>query len=290
MPEVSMEKTDQKLTMRTVVKALQEFEDWEEFLEDDESDIDQIIASLRGVVKFSHRIYDRDTGVTKGHSKIGGTPDLPDTVQWPQYDKTSLSFLAQINLADISTDTEAVLPRNGILYFFIPTARNIDWDHSWKLMRQSKVLYHEGSIDSCSIVSTPLSLEQDGIFEEQLIYFSNNTDFDFPMEVNELHQDIWEVLSLVFLDILGEQGNTSDTVDTDQEGTAKSFTQGHILGTPDNLQEYIENEWPQNYRLLFQCNGAYIGWGADMMLYFGISETDLKSGNFNAAKLVIQGS
>ncbi len=54
-----------------------------------------------------------------GASKIGGLPDLPEGLEWPEWKGTSLPFIAQIHLPDITNyDVNMLLPYRGILYFF----------------------------------------------------------------------------------------------------------------------------------------------------------------------------
>lgn len=54
-----------------------------------------------------------------GASKIGGTPDLPLNVAWPEYQGVPLPFYAQIRCTDLApSDSEGSLPHEGVLYFF----------------------------------------------------------------------------------------------------------------------------------------------------------------------------
>src|SRR5947209_1881972 len=54
-----------------------------------------------------------------GASKIGGVPDLPADIAWPQCHGLPQSFLAQIHLADIASyERESLLPHRGLLWFF----------------------------------------------------------------------------------------------------------------------------------------------------------------------------
>lgn len=49
-------------------------------------------------------------------SRIGGTPDLPDGFQCPQWNDAPLAFLAQIDLAEIGQhDVLPDLPKHGLL-------------------------------------------------------------------------------------------------------------------------------------------------------------------------------
>ena len=60
-----------------------------------------------------------DDDIAVGASKFGGQPDLPASVPWPSNDNGALSFVAQINFAEVSKfDTDGLLPKSGMLYLF----------------------------------------------------------------------------------------------------------------------------------------------------------------------------
>ena len=54
-----------------------------------------------------------------GGCRIGGAPDLPRGVEWPRISTTPLSFLLQVDLAEVTfADREQILPNSGMFYFF----------------------------------------------------------------------------------------------------------------------------------------------------------------------------
>jgi hypothetical protein len=53
-----------------------------------------------------------------GASRVGGLPDLPGGVEWPTYLAKKLPFLVQINLSDLPTEKNRLLPRYGWLFAF----------------------------------------------------------------------------------------------------------------------------------------------------------------------------
>lgn len=53
-----------------------------------------------------------------GGSRIGGLPDLPPTVDWPELDGLKIPFIAQIDLAEFLADKKTLLPQSGHLYLF----------------------------------------------------------------------------------------------------------------------------------------------------------------------------
>ncbi len=54
-----------------------------------------------------------------GTSKRGGYPDMPATATWPSWRDIPMTFIAQLNLADVAPhDTDQRLPHEGVLSFF----------------------------------------------------------------------------------------------------------------------------------------------------------------------------
>ncbi|MGR6542533.1 YwqG family protein [Paenibacillus tundrae] len=59
-----------------------------------------------------------------GNSRVGGSPDLPEKMEWPvTQEGVPMTFLAQLNLVDLSpytpNDGRGSLPERGMLYFFV---------------------------------------------------------------------------------------------------------------------------------------------------------------------------
>ena len=77
--------------------------------------------ALIDTVEYSIRLRAFVSGTVKvGATKFGGSPHLPDHINWPKTDKGNhFSFLAQINLSETTLyDTDKLLPKSGMLYFF----------------------------------------------------------------------------------------------------------------------------------------------------------------------------
>ena len=57
--------------------------------------------------------------VLPGTSRLGGLPDLPSGSIWPRWRDKALSFVAQVNMADIKNlDVDNIFPDMGLLSFF----------------------------------------------------------------------------------------------------------------------------------------------------------------------------
>lgn len=74
-----------------------------------------------------------------GNSRIGGMPDLPKNMEWPEtvYNQY-FNFLCQINLNDIA-HLNFNLPKEGILYFFMGEDAGIEEDN--------RIIYYSGDIN-----------------------------------------------------------------------------------------------------------------------------------------------
>ena len=76
--------------------------------------LQQVLPSIR-------LITNGKTSSVIGTTKLGGCPDLSQSIEWPKsnYGNQHLSFLGQINLKEITNyDESEVLPKVGMLYFF----------------------------------------------------------------------------------------------------------------------------------------------------------------------------
>lgn len=78
--------------------------------------------TLAGLIRECLRL-DRDPHApdlaTTGVSRFGGAPDLPPGLDWPAWNGVPLSFVAQINLAELPGFPErGLLPETGLLSFF----------------------------------------------------------------------------------------------------------------------------------------------------------------------------
>lgn len=63
-----------------------------------------------------------------GASRLGGVPDLPPGTEWPTGPDAPLSFVAQINLADVAeVMPSSGLPASGLLAFFYDAVSQSAW-------------------------------------------------------------------------------------------------------------------------------------------------------------------
>src|SRR5436190_3182226 len=80
-------------------------------------DSNEFLARIEKLGRPALRLVKSDHPETR--SKLGGSPNLPDGLEWPSWKGTPLAFLAQIVLSELP---RPILmdswPSDGILYFF----------------------------------------------------------------------------------------------------------------------------------------------------------------------------
>jgi uncharacterized protein YwqG len=86
---------------------------------------DSLVEMARPGVRL---VPDSGMQVHDRSSRLGGSPDLPSSIAWPRKDNAPLSFIAQVNLADVAPyEAEGLLPRDGLLSFFYDALTQDAW-------------------------------------------------------------------------------------------------------------------------------------------------------------------
>jgi len=103
-----------------------------------------------------------------GFSKLGGLPLLPPDAVWPEWQGKPLSFLAQIDLAEINACVPSFLPKGGCLYFFYDQEQST-WGFDPKDAGSWRVLHTTAPRQSLAQRPAPAGLNKDYIYNEKLI-------------------------------------------------------------------------------------------------------------------------
>ena len=228
-------------------------------------------------------------------SRLGGLPDLPPGFAWPEGGRKGqegpLPFLLQINLAEASPyDSEHILPKQGMLYFFydsegLPSGIHPDHFGAWR------VVYYGGHVHELVPTLRP------GV---QPIPDPGHPDY-YPSD--------FEALRLKF----AKSGCLARLADpfcggfcARYSGVRVGYKRKHnprcwdnrLLGRPNPIQGDMEDECQKNapagesdWRLLFQLDSnseAEMTWSDCGMLYFWIREKDLKERNFENVWMRLQ--
>ncbi|WP_106918921.1 YwqG family protein [Bacillus cereus] len=210
--------------------------------------------------------------VAIGSSKMGGVPDLPALFEYPKHKGNPLQFIAQFNLSDLqNVGMNHNLPKTGILYFF--GIENY-FEENVNLTEAGRVLYYDVPVEQ---------LRREN--EIQAKYNQCAITFELTYKLPELFIED-EADSDRFLQLLEEL--IPDNYDNHQ-----------MFGEPFSVQEevlYETGEYmgvdPQQMTLLFQIDSDHkncnMVWGELGMLYFCISNEDLKNQRFENTCCVLQ--
>ena len=264
---------------------------------------DRIMAAIKPAIPISN--VKTQEGVI-GASRFGGMPDIPTDFEWVLREDIPLSFLAQINCADLQGFTSAKnLPSSGMLYFFYDAIEQ-PWGFDPSDRGSSAIIYHpstenlipstlpEGAdidngwlfpayaVQFREILSLP---NYDSQAFEQLSISQNSVDdyVNLIVDVNELmaaNEPIHQML-----------GHSSN-IQGDMQLECQLILHGINYG--DGYSESIAKDLEagaSDWLLLLQLDSdddLGMMWGDMGMLYFWIQESSLQSKRFDEAWTILQ--
>lgn len=230
-----------------------------------------------------------------GASKLGGAPDMPPEFEWPHYNETPLSFLAQINLSEVKPyDLENLLPEAGMLYFFC-TTDEIPWGDAEEWGRW-RVYYYDGDLKRIISTAPPPALPKEGQFPEiplypELIYtlpdWTEELEFvapEFYRQLNESESDAyhnlrWDLIPDPRHWMLGYHAaiQSAANIEAAQEMYGLSYEMAQIRAQELTLLLQIDSD-----------EDADMMWGDVGTLYFWIHKDDLAERRFDKVWLIMQ--
>jgi uncharacterized protein YwqG len=263
------------------------------------SGLPRITDDITALLRYGIRLKTRPVGDAElplGTSKIGGVPDLPPGVDWPEWDDRPLPLIAQIRLADIASyDRSGELPQTGMLSFFF----NEDALDSYPPARGSwRVLYHDDAHMRPGVSSS----------EEQLEYPTCAVEFSTVLTLPPFESLFLERLGLSYAafqrDAPPEQRREADAyihLNTQLDalyGSTSPYHQllGHLYQIQGDLLQECQHDThakgdPTDWRLLLQVDSdddAQMMWGDVGMLYFYIPQQALIARDFSQVHLIMQ--
>lgn len=236
-----------------------------------------------------------------GQTRIGGLPDLPSGIDWPRWDGSPLSFVAQINLEEATRyDLEHILPISGLLYFFYDAQQQVYGSNP--LDRNGfRVIYHPADSGLMALNNAPEGLPANARFKACSVDFS--TEMTLPLEPQLL------VPALKFSD--AEDKAYSAFMSTFPSPADRSTGHNRLLGHPDYIQDDMhtqvyaaanaldphkltetdQQKSMTDWRLLLQLDSddnVGMRWENNGLLYYWIESTALRERHFEKAWVVLQ--
>jgi uncharacterized protein YwqG len=193
---------------------------------------------LRPAVRVSP-VWAEDAGkVQRGVSRLGGVPDVPAGFVWPTKGTTPLTFLGQINLADVTAlDEEGQLPKSGWLCFFygsalqpLPNGADPNERGAWQ------VCYFEGEVGGLQRATTPKAIQKEELPLCTVRFWS---EWNLPSEADEPN---------MFVEDERADGGLYDLCEA-LAGRPKEEGWHHLLG-------YGQGWWPMREHCQLAANGV----------------------------------
>jgi len=258
----------------------------------------QLIDAVEPCVSIQTEPVADDT-IPVGASKFGGQPDVPKDFEWPHWNGKALSFLGQINLANIARySCSTVLAPAGLLSFFYdPEQSTWGFDPedrgSWDVRlapngELQRATFPEGLPDHGRHGSCQLS------FSNSITPPSWQSDIVRALELSEEELDVYidmiEVEDSGGHHILGHPQEVQNEMQLECQLVSNGIYCGSPEGYEDSRVPLLESG-AADWRLLLQLDSddnARWMWGDLGRLYFWITNDSLQSHTFENAWMILQ--
>lgn len=236
-----------------------------------------------------------------GRSRIGGRPDLPPDLPWPEHAGVPLGFLAQVDLAELPKGTP--LPADGNLWFFY-VADQSTWGFDPKDAGSARVFYRPASAAPAA-AEPPPGLPDGGEYPACAVAFEAYDDLpdlepDDPLGGRLSEEELERYLEI--RDYLGSGGGPTShkllghaqPVQNPMELECALVTNGLYCGDQTGYEDPRAAELGQQaerWRLLLQLDtddAAAMMWGDVGRLYFWIRDDDLQARRFDRTWTILQ--
>jgi uncharacterized protein YwqG len=236
----------------------------------------------------------------KTKSNFGGNPILDSTdFPWPMSNGKPLSFLAQLDLAEIASAHKFDwLPSTGSLLFFYDV-EEMPWGFDPKDRGKWKVIYQE---DPKFSIDLPTALAQEFIIPENYLVAQKDMvlpdlEYPEPSQLNFSDEDF---------DAYGEYkdemrdnyhrvgGHPSVIQNNTMELECQLASNGIYVGEPEGYNSQKAKDLTpgaKDWRLLLQVDSdddEGMMWGDLGRLYFWVREQDARKKNFDNVWLILQ--
>lgn len=277
--------------------------------------LENYFQSFQPFFKNTIRLYPQEAdenGIAIGQTKIGGFPDLPPEITWPNESLTNvitetkffffiskreesvsipLSFIAQLNLREISPlDEDNLLPKSGMLYFFYSTE-----DYGWVGDQSDRskfiVLYWDG--DHSVLQRTDLPHNDHDVTPFKAAAVSIRQEISLPPLEHDVYDTMPEKDQDAFFDelspyetinkVLGYSDNIQGEMELDTELITNGLYTAYSADYNSPGAKFLApnaNDW----QLLIQIDSNEqneMSWGDSGRLYFWIKKQDLLQKKFD---------
>lgn len=237
-------------------------------------------------------------------SKMGGLPNLPDSLPWPQWKGKPLAFLCQLDLSDLpSAPGLPEFPRTGRLYFFYDPEQST-WGFDPKDKGSWQVLCVPDDVRDCPPRNVPEQPEKNFIYPEKSVAFALVQVYpdwqDSRVRSLRLSDKRFEEYATLCDSVFAGQpahhlfGYPSPIQDNDMDLECQLVTHGLYCGDASGYKDRRRRELEPgrtDWTLLLQLDtddDTRMMWGDCGRLYFWIRKDDLKAGRCEDCWMILQ--
>lgn len=266
---------------------------------------DEIVEKLSYALRLMSTPADENT-IKTGVSKIGGSPDMPTEIEWPQRDGRPLHFLAQINMGEVALKLRGdEIPNKEWLWFFYDGEQQ-PWGFDPADKNSSCVIYAEAPQEQLVRREAPEAIAEE-TYDACAIAFERIPTIPSPrtlygtIDFSDNELDTYQEFYQKFMDVdanFPEPWHQFMGLPQEIQGRMQIQCQlashGISCGDPSFLdhERYDElSEHADDWQLLLQLSsdeGAGMMWGDCGCLYFWIQQEALEKREFDGTWLILQ--
>jgi uncharacterized protein YwqG len=271
-------------------------------------------AAAANCIRLELTRTQEENGIPIGTSKIGGRPDLPSSLKWPKETKEAvkkkflifeiaaktqtevpLSFIAQINLADVSRlDSGGLLPETGMLYFFYSADQAV-WGFDPKDRSGFEVLYFDGN-SPLKRTEFPEELPHHARYRAASAVPSQALSFPDPDHLPFLKDDEVDRFFEMSEEIpVNKMFGYADVIQGEMELECELVTNGIYAGDSSGYRDPrvpALKQRAKDWILLLQVDSnekeCQMMWGDLGRIYYWIRKDDLLNRRFDRSWLILQ--
>jgi uncharacterized protein YwqG len=260
--------------------------------------IERYLAYLDTLARPAIRLVKSDT---VGNSRLGGLPDLPADLEWPEWQGQALAFLGQIDLADLPPACRGLgLPASGLLFFFYDAGQGA-WGFDPADRGAFRVLY---ALAPGPERAPPPTLAEDAVYPVMPVAFMRVTTYPEPddpalkqVPLTSLEWDRYcDLRTAAASGYAGHRllGYPDPVQNGDMERECALVTGGLYCGNTEGYNDPRAAELSRHrddWVLLLQLDSdddAAMMWGDVGTLYFWVRKQDLAANNFADCWMISQ--
>lgn len=242
-----------------------------------------------------------------GASRLGGAPAMPAAAVWPTWQGRSLSFIAQLNLAEVAPhDARGLLPPTGWLAFFYD-AQEQPWGETPTDRGRAVVQYYPAAEELATRpLPADLTVEAYSAFSAAALTFApemtlpNPWDEDLPLPEDAFTEDQRAAYGFLLLTqhgdgtsrLLGNSDNLQGPMRVQCVLASQKYTspdsQQLSAEQATTLAQQAAGEWELLLQLDSHEEEAGMMWGDMGRLYFWIKRADLARRDFSQVLQFLQ--